>query len=155
MWRNSVPGRDEIVRDLKSFIQARDALRQFRFRHDQRGRNDEMIDPPHHRHAVPKGLPHEVETELVTVRERILAVMQALAQRDACDFDELLFEAGQPMSRAVLVATFLAVLELARLEAIGLYQGLDAQGAPQGPIHLRRRGDLADRSWLERIPELM
>ena len=33
------------------------------------------------------------------------------------------------------------MLELARLEAIGIYQGVDAQGVPRGPIHLRRRGD--------------
>lgn len=105
--------------------------------------------------AGPKGLPHEVEVELVTVRERILLVMQALMERDRCDFDELLFQDGQPVSRAVLVATFLAVLELARLEAIGLYQGLDAAGVPRGPIHLRRRGDAADRSWMERISDLM
>ena len=105
--------------------------------------------------AGPKGLPHEVEIESVTVRERILAVMQVLASRESCDFDEVLFDAGQPISRPVLVATFLAVLELARLEAIGVYQGIDALGVPVGPIHLRRKSNPADRSWQERISDLM
>jgi segregation and condensation protein A len=105
--------------------------------------------------AGPRGVPHEVEVELVTVRDRILVVMQVLASRESCDFEELLFEQGQRVSRAFLVATFLAVLELTRLEAIGLYQGLDELGVPVGPIHLRRRGEPGDESWHERISDLM
>jgi len=82
-------------------------------------------------------------------------VMQALATRESCDFEEFLFDAGRPVSREVLVATFLAMLELTRLEAIGLYQGIDAEGVPVGPIHLRRRGEIVDGTWMERISELM
>jgi segregation and condensation protein A len=104
--------------------------------------------------AGPRGVPHEVEVELVTVRDRILVVMQVLSARESCDFEELLFEEGQRVSRAFLVATFLAVLELTRLEAIGLYQGVDGEGVPVGPIHLRRRGELGD-AWQERISEWM
>ena len=105
--------------------------------------------------AGPKGVPHEVEVETVTVRDRILVVMQALSTRESCDFEELLFDGGQPVSREVLVATFLAMLELTRLEAIGIYQGVDAEGVPVGPIHLRRRGEIAEGTWMERISELM
>ena len=47
------------------------------------------------------------------------------------------------------------MLELTRLEALGLYQGLDATGVPQGPIHLRRRTEPGDRSWIERISDVM
>ena len=47
------------------------------------------------------------------------------------------------------------MLELTRLEAIGLYQGIDAEGVPVGPIHLRRRGEIVDGTWMERISELM
>ena len=103
----------------------------------------------------PKGVPHEVEVETVTVRDRILVVMQALAARESCDFEEFLTVDGQPVSREILVATFLAMLELTRLEAIGIYQGIDAEGVPVGPIHLRRRGEIADGTWMERISELM
>jgi segregation and condensation protein A len=97
------------------------------------------------------GAAHEVEIETVTVRERMLAVMEALAAREACEFEDLL-EAES--TRALIVATFLAILELTRLEAIGLYQGLDDLGVPRGPIHVRRRGDGGD-SWQERVSDLM
>jgi segregation and condensation protein A len=105
--------------------------------------------------AGPRGLPHEVEIETITVRERILGVMQFLAQRESCDFEDLLFEAGGSVTPPFLVATFLAILELTRLEAIGLYQGLDALGVPVGPIHVRRKGEPGQASWMERISDLM
>jgi segregation and condensation protein A len=105
--------------------------------------------------AGPKGLPHEVEIETITVRERILAVMQLLTTRESCDFEDLLADPARPLSRAFVVATFLAILELTRLEAIGLYQGLDALGVPEGPIHVRRKGAPGDGSWHERISDLM
>lgn len=107
------------------------------------------------RGAGPSGAAHEVEAETVTVHERMLAVMQALAERESCEFDELLKEDGHYVSRAVIVATFLGILELTRLEALGLYQGVDELGVPVGPIHLRRCSPLGDQSWIERISELM
>ena len=48
-----------------------------------------------------------------------------------------------------------ARIELTRLEALGLYQGLDSQGVPAGPIHLRRRAEPGDQGWAERISDLM
>ena len=101
------------------------------------------------------GAAHEVEIETITVRERIMAVMEVLATREACEFEDLL--AGDPRSwtRTLIVATFLAILELTRLEAIGLYQGVDELGVPRGPIHLRRRGDAGDQGWQQRVSELM
>jgi segregation and condensation protein A len=105
--------------------------------------------------AGPRGLPHEVEIETVTVRERILAVMQVLKSRESCDFEELLFDSGAPVHPAVIVATFLAILELTRLEAVGLYQGLDELGVPLGPIHVRRKSETGEASWMERISDLM
>jgi segregation and condensation protein A len=98
------------------------------------------------------GAAHEVEVETITVRERMLAVMESLAAREACDFEDLL--EGES-TRALIVATFLAILELTRLEAIGLYQGLDDLGVPRGPIHVRRRGDAGDHGWQERVSDLM
>jgi segregation and condensation protein A len=99
------------------------------------------------------GAAHEVEIESITVRERIVAVMGVLASREACEFEDLL--AGDPHTRALIVATFLAILELTRLEAIGLYQGIDEIGVPRGPIHVRRRGEPGDRAWEQRVSELM
>jgi len=106
--------------------------------------------------AQHSGAAHEVEVEVITVRERMLAVMEALRHREACEFEELLREEGGDWaSRALIVATFLAILELTRLEAIGLYQGVDDTGVPQGVIHLRRRAAAGDESWGARVSELM
>jgi segregation and condensation protein A len=105
--------------------------------------------------AGPSGAAHEVEVETVTVHERMLVVMRLLTDRDSCEFEELLRDEGVFASRPIIVATFLAILELTRLEALGLYQGLDAGGVPQGAIHLRRRGAAGDSSWIERISEIM
>jgi chromatin segregation and condensation protein Rec8/ScpA/Scc1 (kleisin family) len=99
------------------------------------------------------GAAHEVEIESITVRERLVAVMGVLASRETCEFEDLL--AGDPRTRALIVATFLAILELTRLEAIGLYQGVDEVGVPRGPIHVRRRGEPGDRAWEQRVSELM
>jgi segregation and condensation protein A len=101
------------------------------------------------------GAAHEVEIETITVRERMVVVMQALSAREACEFEDLLPSAQQDWSRPVIVATFLAILELTRLEAIGLYQGIDETGVPHGPIHVRRRGEVGASDWEQRVSELM
>jgi segregation and condensation protein A len=101
------------------------------------------------------GAAHEVEIETITVRERMVAVMGALAAREACEFEDLLAADASEWSRALVVATFLAILELTRLEAIGLYQGIDEVGVPRGPIHVRRRGEPGDQGWEQRVSELM
>jgi hypothetical protein len=56
----------------------------------------------------------------------------------------------------VLVATFLAILELARLMALRIYQGLDDDGAPEGAIRLRAAElDPGTPGWYERISDTM
>ena len=100
------------------------------------------------------GAAHEVEAETVTVHERMLAVMERLRERETCEFEDLVRAGESWASRPVFVATFLALLELTRLEAIGLYQGVDAAGTPSGPIHVRRRhGEGED--WHQRVSEFM
>jgi segregation and condensation protein A len=101
---------------------------------------------------------HEVEIEIVTVRERMVAVMDLLEGAGSLEFGQL-FESsvgGRP-SLSMLVATFLAILELARLSALRLYQSASPSGAPEGPIRLRSVSSerSEERSWSERISELM
>ncbi len=104
----------------------------------------------------PSAAPHEVAVETVTVRERMLVVMQALGVRPSLEFTEcLLSENGIPPSREVFVATFLAILELSRLAALRLYQGVDPAGAPSGPIHLRRSEESGGEAWADQVAEVM
>jgi len=102
---------------------------------------------------------HEVEQEPVSVRDRMIAVMAELEQAPSLEFQDL-FERvdGARPRRSTLVATFLAILELARLTALRIYQGASDDGAPTGPIRLRAvepEGEGGGPRWSERIPELM
>jgi len=106
--------------------------------------------------AKSAGLVHEVEIEPITVRERMIVLMDVLERVESAELLELLrSESGGPPSRALIVTTFLAMLELARLSAVRIYQGADEAGAPRGPIRLRRAGESAAEGWSARISELM
>jgi hypothetical protein len=91
----------------------------------------------------------------------MMVVMDLLERNESIGFMQIFREAGDGSestrpTRAVLVATFLAVLELARLAALRIYQGLSDRGTPEGPIRVRRAvvaGD--DPRWRERISESM
>ena len=105
-------------------------------------------------HPSHSGAAHEVEAETVTVYERMVVVMEGLELRDSLDFDEILRNRdGSIVSRPVIIATFLAILELARLEALRLYQSLDEEGLTDGPIHLRRSA-AGHAHWRELIADL-
>jgi segregation and condensation protein A len=98
----------------------------------------------------------ELEVEKFTVRDRMLSVMERLASVESIEFSQI-FETpiGALVSRPLVVATFLAILELARLAALRLYQGVADDGAPSGPIRLRRSPENAGVDWRARISELM
>jgi segregation and condensation protein A len=87
---------------------------------------------------------HEVVTEPITVRERMIAVMDALERAEVVELEALLRdEAGRVASRAAIVATFLAILELAKLATLRIFQSITEAGAPEGPIRLRRASPAA------------
>ncbi len=100
---------------------------------------------------------HAVETENVTVRERMIFVMERLEQAESIEFMEIFRdELDERPSRPTLIATFLAVLELARLFALRIYQGANEIGVPEGPIRLRIGEDAGDGlGWHERITDTM
>jgi segregation and condensation protein A len=104
--------------------------------------------------APPSGAPHAVEVETITVRERMLGVMEALGIGGSLDLDAILGRPnGEAPSRASVVATFLAILELCRIAAVHLYQGMSEKGCPYGPIHLRVADD--GEAWRVRVAEIM
>ncbi len=106
--------------------------------------------------AGPAGLPHEIESEPITVLDCMRVVMRALEERTSLEFEQIFSDAlaGRP-SRAVFVSTFLAILELSRLDALSVYQSLDDACVPRGPIHLRRTSESGDSTWAERIADIM
>ncbi len=110
------------------------------------------------RHALkaagPSGVAHEVEVETVTVRERMVVVMESLEKAGSLTFEQVVTGSdGRIGSRAVLVASFLAILELTRLAVLRLYQEIDEIGVPRGTIHLRPAEQTCD--WTELLGEVM
>jgi segregation and condensation protein A len=98
---------------------------------------------------------HEVTGEPVSVRDRMLVVMDALARFDSIDFERIFeLEAGAGPTRRLLIATFLAVLELVRLAAVRVYQGLSETGVPEGPIRLRRADGVAADDWEAAVADI-
>jgi segregation and condensation protein A len=107
---------------------------------------------------APSGESHEIETETVSVRERMIFVMQRLDSSESLEFNQIFeVEGGALPSRPVIVATFLGILELTRLAAIRIYQGVADSGSPAGPIRLRgtEQEPAAEIDWRARISDLM
>jgi chromatin segregation and condensation protein Rec8/ScpA/Scc1 (kleisin family) len=101
-----------------------------------------------------KGL-HEVTTEPIHVRDRMIAVMDALGSTESLEFEQIFeLEPDRQRSRALLVATFLAILELVRLAAVRVYQSFDAAGVPEGPIRLRRAEGADADDWSQAVAEI-
>ena len=98
---------------------------------------------------------HEVEGEPVSVRDRMLVVMDALGRFESIEFERIFeLETDQPFTRRLLIATFLAVLELVRLAAVRVYQGLSEAGVPEGPIRLRRAEGPGADEWSAAVAEI-
>ena len=106
------------------------------------------------RNATEAPAAHEIESESITVHERMLVVMRALEGLESMEFERIFVDYdGHRPTRLMVVATFLAILELTRLAALRLYQGLSDEGAPEGPIRLRLVAP-GDQSWMSAIPEI-
>jgi len=69
--------------------------------------------------------------------------MDALERDEVVEFEALLATADGRSARPFVVATFLAILELAKLATLRLFQSLDDAGVPTGPIRLRRAATAA------------
>lgn len=105
--------------------------------------------------AEPAPKIHAIEVEHITVHERMTAVMEALDGVESLDFDQILARRdGERPSRTMIVATFLAILELTRLAALRIYQNVDEAAVPKGPIYLRRTFPSGDLTWKHLIAEV-
>ena len=114
---------------------------------------------------------HEVQLESLSLRDRMIYIMDRLREHapDAVLFEDLLLDGA--VSRARVVVTFLGLLELARIQALTLFQTAREPGQPDGPIWVRADGqgapddqtiqtaadraerELAERTSLDEPPE--
>ncbi|HXE80047.1 MAG TPA: segregation/condensation protein A [Vicinamibacterales bacterium] len=74
--------------------------------------------------------------EQVSIESRIEALLTRLSETEACGFDELF---GDVSSRADLIVTFLALLEMIRLKLVRVFQS-----GPFGAIRVYKRARPAD-----------
>jgi segregation and condensation protein A len=88
---------------------------------------------------------HRIARDSITAQGRMIAVMDSLRGTPGAMvlFEDLLLD-GEPTRPRVLM-TFLAILELARIQAIRIFQNVSPEGRPFGPIRVR----LAVESWGE------
>src|SRR5512142_938904 len=76
------------------------------------------------------GVEHEVETDRLSITDAISRVAELLRARRRASFEELLAGPGpERPTRSRVIATFLALLEMARLKLIRIYQALGEGGA--------------------------
>lgn len=78
---------------------------------------------------------HEVVFDRLTITDRIVELTERLSERKRATFEDLILNdptrQGAPPTRFDIVITFLAVLEMARMKLIRVYQS-----DPLAPIHL-------------------
>lgn len=80
---------------------------------------------------------HHVLLERFTLSDRMLFVMDSLRAvgEGSVLFEDLLSDGA--VSRERVVVTFLALLELAKIQALLLFQNMGAAGQPEGPVRVR------------------
>jgi len=93
-------------------------------------------------HARP-GVQHEVATDRLSITDAISRVAETLRARRRVSFQELLVGSGpeQP-TRSGVIATFLAVLEMARLKLVRIFQA--AESGPDTEIVVEARETLGE-----------
>jgi segregation and condensation protein A len=76
-------------------------------------------------------LDHEVVFDRISITDRMNELADKLQERRAMRFEDLLVEPGRPVTRFDIVITFLAILEMAKLRMIRVYQS-----DPLAPLHV-------------------
>ncbi|HUT52084.1 MAG TPA: segregation/condensation protein A [bacterium] len=87
---------------------------------------------------------HEVTMERISIMDRINDILALLRDVDSLAFDQLFTSVTD---KAMIIATFLALLELIRLRVIKAHQE-----RPLGPIHLVRAVTIDDQWLSDNLP---
>jgi segregation and condensation protein A len=97
--------------------------------------------------ATPETL-HEVVTDRLSITDAIARVVEVLRLSRRATFDELLAgPEGQPHTRSAVIATFLAILEMAKLKLIRIYQApVEEAGQAGAEILVEAKDTLGDGS---------
>lgn len=95
-------------------------------------------------HATP-GTVHEIDVERLGIGDAIARVAEVLRLRRRASFAELL--AGpddRPHTKASIISTFLAILEMAKLRLVRVYQAALDEAGPGAEILVEARDTLGD-----------
>lgn len=97
------------------------------------------------KHARPEKQ-HEILTDRLSITDAIARVVEVLRLQRRATFEELLAGPGEaPHTRSGVIATFLAVLEMAKLKLIRIYQAsIDEAGVPGAEILVEAKDTLGD-----------
>jgi len=95
-------------------------------------------------HAKPE-FGHEIMADRLSITDAISRVAEALRARGRISFEELLAgPEGAPHGRSAVIATFLALLEMARLKLVRLWQPSAEEAGPGAEILVEAKETLGD-----------
>lgn len=101
-----------------------------------------LLEPVH------SGAAHELVIEPVTVREQMIRIMNLIDTQSSTEFYEIFkLSDGRLPTRQLIVATFLAILELTKMNALHVYQNISDFGNPEGVIRIRRNASHEGSDW--------
>lgn len=95
---------------------------------------------------------HTISRSRITLQQAMIEVMDRLRVADGATvrFEDL-FTFGAEATRERIVLTFLSILELAKIQALLIFQNAGSDGRPEGPIRVRLAVESApDESEIER-----
>jgi len=89
---------------------------------------------------------HEIFTDRLSITDAIARVVEVLRLNRRATFEELLAgPSDAPHGRSAVIATFLAILEMAKLKLIRIYQAsIDEAGVPGAEILVEAKDTLGD-----------
>jgi segregation and condensation protein A len=87
---------------------------------------------------------HEIATDRLTISDAIARVADVLRLQRRATFEELLVGPDRRADRASIIATFLAVLEMAKLKLVRIFQAPHGEGEGAAELLVEARDTLGD-----------